>query len=226
MGIKAIIVDTAGTTTDFQFIKEVLFSYSEQAMPAFIANNRNDFAIANLLDDVQELAGKKDLNTDELVDLLVAWIHDDSKATAIKTLQGLIWQQGYLSGDFKGHVYADAVRMLKQWQSSGKRLYSFSSSSADAQELLFRHSDQGDISGLFYGHFDTMLGQKNDVQAYKNILNTISLRPKQVLYLSDELAELNAAREAGLNTYQIVRSDDVRQGSHPTAVDFTQVRQG
>ncbi|SHI01259.1 acireductone synthase [Ferrimonas marina] len=224
MGIKAIIVDTAGTTTDFQFIKEVLFSYSENAMADFIANSKNDFAIQTLLDDVKQLAGNPDLDDAALAQLLVDWIRDDSKATPVKTLQGLVWKQGYLKGDFKGHVYEDAAKVLTQWNALGKRLYSFSSSSADAQELLFKYSSQGDLSGLFYGHFDTSVGQKTTVQAYKNILNTVSLRPSQVLYLSDDLAELNAAREAGLVTCQLVRSDQVRQGSHDSAPTFAQVR--
>ncbi|GAA5187204.1 acireductone synthase [Ferrimonas gelatinilytica] len=224
MGIKAIIVDTAGTTTDFQFIKEILSSYSKQAMAAFIAENRHDFAVSTLLDDVQELAGVEDLGDAELAQLLVDWIQDDSKATAVKGLQGLIWKQGYLAGEFKGHVYEDAARALKQWHSSGKRLYSFSSSSADAQELLFRHSNQGDLSGLFYGHFDTNMGQKTTAQAYKNILNTLSLRPKQVIFISDDIRELNAAREAGLNTQQIVREPGTHQGSHPVAESFQQIR--
>ncbi|WP_298440866.1 acireductone synthase [uncultured Ferrimonas sp.] len=224
MGIQAIIVDTAGTTTDFAFIKEVLFQYSAKALPTFLQEHENDFSVATLLQDVRRLSGRNDADLAELTSLLLEWIEQDNKATPLKTLQGLIWQQGYLQGDFKGHVFADAATALQQWQGEGKRLYSYSSSSADAQELLFRYSDQGDLSNLFYGHFDTNLGQKKTVQAYKNILNTVSLWPRQVLYVSDDLEELNAAAEAGLQTMQIVRTDNLFTGKHSVHSDFSSIK--
>ncbi|MBY5993416.1 acireductone synthase [Ferrimonas balearica] len=224
MGVQAIIVDTAGTTTDFHFIKDTLFTYSADALPAFLAEKQNDFAVSNLLEDLRSHAGEPQADLDRLVVLMREWIEQDKKITALKTLQGLVWKQGYLGGAFQGHVYADAAEALKSWKTQGKRLYSYSSSSADAQDLLFKHSDQGDLSGLFYGHFDTSLGQKKTVQAYKNILNVVSLWPKHVLFVSDDVEELNAAREAGLRTCQVVRGPGVRQGNHNVVDDFSQLK--
>lgn len=224
MGVQAIIVDTAGTTTDFQFIKDTLFSYSADALPDFLDQHQNDFGVSNLLADLRTHAGEPDADLARLTVLIREWIAQDKKITALKTLQGLIWKQGYLKGDFKGHVYADAAEALKAWKSHGKRLYSYSSSSADAQDLLFKYSDQGDLSALFYGHFDTNLGQKKTVQAYKNILNVVSLWPKHVLFVSDDVEELNAARDAGLRTCQIARTGDVRRGDHDVVDDFSQLK--
>ncbi|MBW3166511.1 acireductone synthase [Ferrimonas balearica] len=224
MGVQAIIVDTAGTTTDFQFIKDTLFSYSADALPEFLEHHHNDFAVSNLLADIRAHAKEPDADLPRLVELIREWIAADNKLTALKTLQGLVWKQGYLKGDFKGHVYADAAEALKAWKAAGKRLYSYSSSSADAQDLLFKHSNEGDLSALFYGHFDTNLGQKKTVQAYKNILNVISLWPKHVLFVSDDVEELNAARDAGLRTCQVVRGEGVRRGDHNIVDDFSQLK--
>ncbi|MBY6108382.1 acireductone synthase [Ferrimonas balearica] len=224
MGVQAIIVDTAGTTTDFQFIKDTLFSYSADALPEFLEHHHNDFAVSNLLADIRAHAKEPDADLPRLVELIREWIAADNKLTALKTLQGLVWKQGYLKGDFKGHVYADAAEALKTWKAAGKRLYSYSSSSADAQDLLFKHSNEGDLSALFYGHFDTNLGQKKTVQAYKNILNVVSLWPKHVLFVSDDVEELNAARDAGLRTCQVVRGEGVRRGDHNIVDDFSQLK--
>ncbi|WP_028116625.1 acireductone synthase [Ferrimonas senticii] len=223
MGIQAIIVDTAGTTTDFGFIKEVLFQYSAAALPAFIEGQQSRFTVASLLQDVRRLSQQPQATNAELTTLLQQWIADDNKATPLKTLQGLIWQQGYLQGDFKGHIYPDAAAQLKRWQAQGKRLYSYSSSSADAQQLLFRYSTEGDLSPLFYGHFDTNMGQKKTAQAYKNILNTISLRPRQVLFISDDLEELNSAAEVGLQTALIRRDQSGFSGKHPVHREFSTI---
>ncbi|MBY6019486.1 acireductone synthase [Ferrimonas balearica] len=224
MGVQAIIVDTAGTTTDFQFIKDTLFSYSADALPEFLEHHHNDFAVSNLLADIRAHANEPDADLPRLVELIREWIAADNKLTALKTLQGLVWKQGYLKGEFKGHVYADAAEALKTWKAAGKRLYSYSSSSADAQDLLFKHSNEGDLSALFYGHFDTNLGQKKTVQAYKNILNVVSLWPKHVLFVSDDVEELNAARDAGLRTCQVVRGEGVRRGDHNIVDDFSQLK--
>ncbi|QIZ78243.1 acireductone synthase [Ferrimonas lipolytica] len=224
MGIQAIIVDTAGTTTDFSFIKEVLFQYSAEALPTFLQEHHNDFTVAALLQDVRRISNQNNADLAQITSLLLEWIEHDNKATPLKTLQGLIWQQGYLKGDYQGHIFADAATALQQWQQQGKRLYSYSSSSADAQELLFRYSEQGDLSNLFYGHFDTNLGQKKTVQAYKNILNTISLWPRQVLFVSDDLEELNAAAEAGIQTLQMVRKDGLFTGKHSVHNSFDTIK--
>ncbi len=224
MSIKAIIVDTAGTTTDFDFIKDVLFRYSAEAIPQFIAQRHAEFTVASLLQDIRRLSEQPDADLDTISRILVDWIEHDNKATPLKALQGLVWQEGYLKGDFKGHIYDDAARALSQWQQQGIRLYSYSSSSADAQQMLFRHSNLGDLSALFYGHFDTNMGQKTSVQAYKNILNAISMWPRQVLFISDSLEELNAAAETGLQTLQVVRKPGQFTGKHPVHHDFSSIQ--
>jgi len=42
MGIKAIVVDTAGTTSDLSFIQDVLFPYSAKAMQEFLEQNQHN----------------------------------------------------------------------------------------------------------------------------------------------------------------------------------------
>ncbi|SDI28320.1 acireductone synthase [Ferrimonas sediminum] len=223
MGIQAVIVDTAGTTTDYDFIQTVLFSYSAKEMAKFIETHQDHVVVSHCIDDVKEMAAEPEADLNRVVAILLEWIEQDKKATPLKTLQGMIWRQGYQNGELEGHIFPDAAEGLKSLKQDGRRIYSYSSSSTEAQELLFQHSQFGDLRDLFHGHFDTHVGQKVDPQAYRNIINTISMWPNLILFVSDNLDELNAAKAAGLKTCQVVRSKDTRRGKHHVIDDFSQL---
>ncbi len=95
MGIRAIVVDTAGTTTDLNFIEDVLFPYSAKALPAFLEQNQHNVLVDNCICDVQDIALEPDASLARVTEILQQWIKEDRKATPLKTLQGLIWKQGY-----------------------------------------------------------------------------------------------------------------------------------
>ncbi|MGS0725531.1 acireductone synthase, partial [Shewanella sp. 0m-11] len=177
MGIRAIVVDTAGTTTDLTFIEDILFPYSAKALPAFLEQNQHNVLVDNCICDVQDIALEPDASLARVTEILLQWIEEDRKATPLKTIQGLIWKQGYANGEFKGHIFPDFIEALDGYKQQGLRVYSFSSGSVEAQKLLFSHSDAGDLNDKFNGHFDTRTGNKRFKQAYCNIVNTISLSP-------------------------------------------------
>ncbi|WP_394204212.1 acireductone synthase [Shewanella waksmanii] len=223
MGIRAIVVDTAGTTTDLNFIKETLFPYSANALSEFLVANQSNVLVDNCICDVRDIALEPDASIERVVEILQQWITEDRKATPLKTLQGLIWKQGYAQGEFTGHIYPDFIEAIDSIKGQNVRLYSFSSGSAEAQQLLFSHSDAGDLTPKFDGHFDTRTGNKLFKQAYCNIINTISLAPKQVLFISDVVEELKAAQEAGMRTLQMVRDDNQRTAEHPIIHSFAEL---
>ncbi|MEZ9820533.1 acireductone synthase [Shewanella sp. 10N.286.45.A1] len=223
MGIRAIVVDTAGTTTDLNFIEDILFPYSAKVLPAFLEENKNNVLVENCICDVQDIALEPDADLARVTEILLQWIEEDRKATPLKTIQGLIWKQGYANGEFKGHIFPDFIEALDGYKQQGLRVYSFSSGSVDAQKLLFGNSDAGDLTDKFNGHFDTRTGNKRFKQAYCNILNTISLSPKQILFVSDVLEELKAASEAGLNVVQMVRQDSQRTGDFKQISSFAEL---
>lgn len=161
------------------------------------------------------------MTDDEAAAQLVAWIDEDRKVTPLKALQGMIWQAGYRDGDFNGQVYDDAARKLGEWRRAGIRLYVYSSGSTAAQRLLFGHSDHGDLTPFFDGYYDTRVGNKGDEESYRRIVEAIGLPADEILFLSDIVAELDAA---GMRTCGLVRdaAPDPR-GRHPEAADFDAV---
>lgn len=223
MNIHAIVTDIEGTTSSIAFVHEVLFPYASKMLPTFVREHAADTQVAELLDATRTEAGEPGADLERVIEILLAWIAEDKKLSPLKSLQGLIWQQGYAQGDFTGHIYEDAARNLKTWHDSGMRLYVYSSGSVQAQQLLFSHSDAGDITPLFTGYFDTGIGSKREISSYRAIISAITTPAENILFLSDIVEELDAAREAGMQTIQLVRDDKVITGSHIEARDFDDI---
>ncbi len=221
--IRAIVTDIEGTTTSLSFVKDVLFPYARAHLAEFIRLQAGNAEVRTLLGEVSAASGKT-LDDEQAIAQLIQWIDEDRKIGPLKALQGLIWEAGYRDGDFKGHVYADAVRKLREWQHSGIALYVYSSGSVHAQKLLFGHTEHGDLTSLFSGYFDTAIGAKQDVDAYRKIALHIATPPDDILFLSDIAGELDAAQKAGFNTCQLLRQEDVVIArNHPQAADFDAV---
>src|SRR5690606_38170571 len=109
------------------------------------------------------------------------------------------------SGEIKGHVYPDAVEALQRWQQEGYRLYVYSSGSIQAQRLIFGYSEAGDLTPLFSGYFDTTSGGKREAASYQRIAADIGLPAQEILFLSDIVQELDAAQQAGMQTWGLTR---------------------
>ena len=202
--IRAILTDIEGTTSSLSFVKDVLFPYARARMGEFIHRHAKDPAVQRELDEVRRISGKK-LTAAEVIDQLTRWIDEDRKITPLKNLQGMIWEDGYRQGDFKGHVYHDAVRQLRNWRRQGISIYVFSSGSIQAQKLLFAHTEYGDLTPLFSGYFDTTIGNKREAGSYRKIAEAIGTKPDEILFLSDIIEELDAARAAGMQVIGLVR---------------------
>ncbi len=218
--IKAIVTDVEGTTTSLAFVKDVLFPYARARMADFVRSQARDPRVRQCLDEARRIAGRE-LDEDGVIAQLIEWIDRDKKITPLKALQGMIWEQGYRNGDFTGHVYEDAARNLEHWHAQGLKLYVFSSGSVQAQQLIYGHSDFGDLTPLFSGYFDTTIGAKRAASSYQAISAAIELAPEDILFLSDSKEELDAARAAGMRTAWVVRDEAATQDStHPQVKDF------
>lgn len=219
----AIITDIEGTTSSIAFVKEVLFPYADRQMAAFLRERWDDPPVAAAVADARRESGLELADPDTAATLLRAWIAEDRKATPLKTLQGLIWRAGYENGDYRAHIYEDAARNLRAWHAAGLPLYVYSSGSIAAQKLFFRHSEAGDLTPLFSGYFDTTSGGKKDAASYRVITDELGLAPDTVLFLSDVEAELDAARQAGLQTVLLDREGIIRDSKHTKVKNFDEI---
>ena len=226
--IRGILLDIEGTTTPISFVHEVLFSYAREHVRDYLTTH---FAEAEVKTDVaglreehavdveQELQPPPLTNEtlDSAMDSLTKYIHwlidRDRKSGPLKSLQGRIWKGGYLDGSLKAQVYADVTPALSRWQQAGLTINIFSSGSKLAQQLLFSHTELGDLTKFIDKYFDTTIGPKMDSGSYQRIAAALELAQREILFVSDSLAELDAARTAGMETRWCVRSDSGRPES-------------
>jgi enolase-phosphatase E1 len=219
MPIRAILTDIEGTTSAVSFVYDVLFPFAAEHLPQFVIEHAGDAEVALQLDAVRAQSGETEADLIRVIEILLQWIAEDRKATPLKALQGMIWQQGYEAGQLKGHVYPDAVEALKRWHEEGYALYVYSSGSVQAQKLIFGCSEAGDLSGLFSGYFDTTSGPKREAESYRSIAAAVGLPGEEILFLSDIVQELDAAQQAGMQTVGLARDGGTLAG-HDTVASF------
>lgn len=212
-----ILLDIEGTITSISFVKDTLFPYVTTVLEDYVNKHWRDSSFQDDL-ELLRLQAAKDSNLAGFVPIEIGdnlkqsiinnvlWqMESDRKTTALKQLQGHIWKDGYESGLLKGHLYEDVLPVLKKLIDLGKKIYTYSSGSTEAQKYLFQYSIYGDISNVFVKYFDTKIGPKGLETSYKNIANEIGVTCNDILFLTDVLIEAEAAIKAGCNSYLLVR---------------------
>ncbi len=224
-----ILTDIEGTTSSISFVKDVLFPYARRALPGFVAAHRDDPEVRRWLDVVATEHGAI-CDDAVIVETLQGWIDADRKHTALKALQGMIWSAGYQDADFTAHMYPDAVDALQRWHAAAEQVAVYSSGSVPAQKLLFGHTNAGDLTGLISAWFDTGVGGKRESASYTRIVEALGLPAEDIVFLSDVVEELDAARDAGLQTVLVDRledypvpRDDAAANGHPRVTGFDQI---
>lgn len=212
-----MLLDIEGTTTPISFVTEVLFPYARQRGREFILNHLADHEImaalaqlqADNLSDRDAGAPAIDGQSEEVIDETIGyylWLIDmDRKSTPLKTIQGRIWEEGYMRGELHSTIFPDVSPALKRWRQQGRITAIYSSGSVLAQQQLFRHTAQGDLTPFIEAYFDTHTGNKKQSDSYRKIAGNLRLSAKEILFVSDAIAELDAAATAGMMTALCVR---------------------
>lgn len=225
--VRGVLLDIEGTTSSISFVHDVMFPFVLQRLDQFLHDqwDRDDVQAAcqqmavdaghSSLDEWCTAHAAPTTNADADArrpaqrlagDEVRSLMSTDVKATGLKALQGLIWHEGFHSGELRAHVYPDVLPAIRCWRSSGIDVRIYSSGSIAAQKLFFGHLDgHGNCLSLFSGHYDTTIGGKKDRESYARIAEDWKLSPAQILFISDIAAELEAAHAAGLQTRASLR---------------------
>jgi len=210
--IRGILLDIEGTTTPIAFVHEVLFSYARQHVRDYLTKHFDD---EDVRADIR-LLHAEDSFADDL-DSVVAHVNRlidlDRKSTGLKSLQGKIWHEGYSDGTLRAQVYADVAPAFARWRVAGLDVSIFSSGSVVAQQLLFAHTEAGDLTRFISHYFDTGVGKKGEPESYRRIAEQIGLPASEILFVSDVVTELAAARAAGMETALSIRPGNQPQDS-------------
>jgi enolase-phosphatase E1 len=219
-GVRAILLDIEGTTTPIAFVTDVLFPYARTHLHSHLDRHAASTDYESLLNRLRGEHESASYDREAVppwveeppaaraasVATFVEWLMDrDRKSTALKELQGKIWEEGYERGELVGEVFRDVPRALQSWHEQHLRVGIFSSGSVLAQQLLFRHSSHGDLTGFLTWYFDTRIGPKAESDSYRRIAQAVGLPAEAVLFLSDVTGELDAAYEAGMQVRLSIR---------------------
>lgn len=218
-------MDIEGTTTPVEFVHQVLFPYARARVRDHL-NERDVAALRAEYAAESPRSARPPWNVADAAasaEAYVYWLMDrDRKSTALKALQGRIWEAGYRAGELhgKGEVYPDVRPALARWRKAGKDIAIFSSGSIQAQRNLFANTTAGDLSSFVSAYFDTTTGPKREAGSYGKIAAVLRRAPQDVLFVSDVTAELDAARQAGMHTALCVRGS----GSTIATNDHARIR--
>ena len=226
---RGILLDIEGTTSSVSFVYDVMFPFVRRELDGYLRGHCNESALKAACDTIAREAGKPELaaSKEQVKAEVLRLMDGDVKSTGLKALQGLIWESGFNSGELKAHVYDDVPPAIKAWKDAGLDVRIYSSGSIQAQKLFFGHSIAGNLLPLFRGHYDTTSGPKKESPSYTAIAAAIHLPPREILFLSDVPAELDAARQAGLQTGLVLRPGNAAvkpDHGHPEIRSFAEVR--
>jgi len=220
-GVRGILLDIEGTTTPIAFVHDVLFSYARTHASEFLRKNifsdevRADVSMLyeeHAIDVVEEREPPVLTEEIESLSAYVEWlIEQDRKSTGLKSLQGKIWKQGYLDGSLKSQVFQDVAPAFERWHAAGLTVNIFSSGSVLAQQLLFAHTEAGNLTRFIDKYFDTNTGKKGDAESYRRIAAEMALNASEIVFISDVVDELDAAEEGGMKTLLSVRPGNLVQ---------------
>lgn len=226
-GVKSIVLDIEGTITPISFVKDKLFPYVTENIESYMNTKYDEKETQADIEALRDLAKKEDGavqipdNADgnkadvvkAVVEFVNAQMDTDSKATELKQLQGHIWRDAYKTKKVEGELFEDVGPVLQQLCEEDFNIYIYSSGSVESQKLLISNSTDGDLSDIFHGYFDTTSGSKKEAASYKKIKAKIaedgdegSIESEEILFLTDDPEEANAAREAGWQAVLVDRS--------------------
>jgi enolase-phosphatase E1 len=237
--VDAVILDIEGTTTPIDFVHRTLFQFAKQNMHNFLKENINSEGVRKAIRELRsiynEIQGNlTGIDSGNTVDdkgsiendasILNHLIDIDSKATQLKLIEGMIWEEGYKDGRLRGEVYADVPIYMKKWTSLGKKIYIYSSGSVLAQRLIFSSTKYGDLTAYITNYFDTEIGRKTDPESYGKIAERIGINPQRILFISDSMGELKAAASRGFQTLMILRDGNSEKSEYPSTIeDFSEI---
>jgi enolase-phosphatase E1 len=234
------LLDIEGTTTSLDFVYKVLFPYARSHAQQFLKQHASSSDVradigalrqenfAEMRQDLSPPALRNDTPAAEAESLAayLEWLMAcDCKSTALKSIQGKIWEEGYRSGQLRSQVFDDVPRALRRWQQQERDVCIFSSGSVLAQRLLFAHTTAGDLTAYISGYFDTTTGAKVDALSYRKIACGLQRSPSEIIFISDVTAELDAAKSAGLPTLLSARPGNRPQPAttHPRVRSLDEV---
>lgn len=215
---RAVLLDIEGTVAPISFVYEKLFPYARIHGPSFIRQFWKSGPMETAREQLTELnagdresgaprieSGTAELEIRTTIEYYLWLMDQDRKVTPLKTIQGLVWAEGFERTGLESEIFEDVPRALRRWREHGRLVGIFSSGSVLAQRQVFRHSNRGDLTPFIHTYFDLGIGDKRSKSSYLSIARSLDTVPHKIVFVSDVVAELDAALAAGMRTALSIR---------------------
>jgi enolase-phosphatase E1 len=234
---RGLLLDVEGTCSSVRYVHDVLFNYARQQLEPYLRSHWDTDALAAAREIVARETGAESFAEwtknaprqqarEQLHRELMRQIDRDSKTTGLKEVQGLIWREGFEAGKLHTHIYPDVPLALRRWTDTGRAVRIYSSGSVLTQKLFFANTEVGSLIPFLSGHYDTMIGSKRDNASYAKIAADWGIPAAEIIFLSDIVAELDAARTAGMRTALLTRPENSPvedRHDHPPICSFSEI---
>lgn len=209
--IEYILLDIEETTVNIDFFDRTLFPYSKEHMLSVAKNHLEENKVQESLVAVQQTVKteeNREILPGEAIQVLEQWLESGREHPALTVLQTLVWEHGFEQGVFRTPLYADVPEAFRYWRDQKVRMGTYSSYPVEAQQLLFKHSEYGDLRHFLSHYFDESIGKKTNPASYEMIAERIRQSPESILFVSDSIEELKAAQKLGINIVQACREPE------------------
>jgi enolase-phosphatase E1 len=221
-----VVLDIEGTTSAAGFILGDLYDYARPRLDE-VLGRADDTVRTARVDAIAETGLDNDASDAEIAEALRGLMANDVKSTPLKTLQGIIWAEGFAAGEIHSQFFDDVPPRLRAWHEDGIRLAVYSSGSVASQVPWFRHAPQGDLTPLVEDFFDTVkAGPKKERASFDAIASALDVAPGRALFLTDHPDEVTAALAAGWQVVALDRAGEPWAGTAfaaPAVASFDEI---
>jgi hypothetical protein len=130
---RLILLDIEGTVSPLAFVHDVLFPFARREVGDFLMRQQASPEVLRALEQIARDSGldpdsegapanlASDSDRAAWVSRIHALMDADAKQTGLKWLQGLIWDEGYQSGELKSVLFSDAVESKVKAEQQAKK---------------------------------------------------------------------------------------------------------
>lgn len=214
---RAIMFDLVATVVKTSLVDGVLLPYIVDNIQLFLEEN---WSIKAVQDDIANLrwAAKQDptapqipestVDRAQLITAVANYVRyaqtNQKDGLAMTLLRLHMWFDAYKRNRLQTPTYSDAASQLHKWHERGIKLCVLSNGWSRASQLFLSNTVHGNLAQLIAHHFDTELGPLDSADTYRKVLQQVQLPPTDVLFLTKDAKEGQAASQAGLSVILVI----------------------
>ena len=136
-----------------------------------------------------------------------------------------MWFDGFEKEVLRTHIYSDVAIQMKRWRCDYDiKLYVTSHGWSEANKIFLQRTNQGDMTLLIDGYYDTSHGDWKKPESYQKVLESVGLQGSQVVMFTKSGAMGQAAAQAGIIPILVMTHKKMYDALSPEEKQFAIIR--